>query len=141
MPTKIKMKIATGNYKRLGATSNRLIIRSWGRDKTGKNHFGYTMPGPIFGQYFDPGGTEGVADKFMNGGEYGDKEIHGVQYRFNKARMDQSEAIEIRDKFIDDLSLRWLTVGACSGTRQKYGNCFGGLSLVGSLMHPKTITS
>jgi hypothetical protein len=33
------------------APSYRLIVRSWGLDKTGKNHFGFTAPGPIFGQY------------------------------------------------------------------------------------------
>lgn len=81
-----------------------MIVRSWGRDKTGKNHFGFTAPGPIFGQYFDPGGIEGVADKFQAGEVEGHapKEIMSRTYRFQKATMDQAHAIEVRDEFIED---------------------------------------
>jgi len=85
-----------------GSPRYRLVIRSWGLDKTGKNHFGFTGPSPIFGQYFDPGGTEGVADRFI-AGEFGaPKEIKGVQYRFKKSEMDQEAAIALRDQFIED---------------------------------------
>jgi hypothetical protein len=86
------------------APSYRLIVRSWGLDKTGKNHFGFTAPGPIFGQYFDPGGIEGVADKFQAGEVegYAAKEIMSRTYRFQKATMDQAHAIEVRDEFIED---------------------------------------
>jgi hypothetical protein len=100
-----------GNFGSLGAKlKNRIVWRSWGKDKTGKNHFGYTAPGPIFGQYFDPGGYEGVAEKFVNGTVqmpdsdecYPPKDIMGCVYRFNKASMDQERAIELRDQFIDD---------------------------------------
>jgi hypothetical protein len=79
----------------------RLIFRSWGLEKVGKNHFGFTAPGPIFGQYFDPGGIEGVAQKFLKA-PLGPKEIKAIQYRFNKKTDDQEAAIKIRDKFVDD---------------------------------------
>lgn len=101
----------TSNFTSLGsAPKPRLIWRSWGLDKSGKNHFGYTAPGPIFGQYFDPGGYEGVADKFVRGeverpdgeGTYPAKVIKGVIYRFDKAEMDQEKAEEIRDQFVED---------------------------------------
>lgn len=82
----------------------RLIWRSWGLDKTGKNHFGFTGPGPIYGLYFDPGGIEGVAQKFVKGEVEGQpaKEIRAIQYRFNKKKDDQEYAITLRDKFEDD---------------------------------------
>ncbi len=82
----------------------RLIWRSWGLDKTGKNHFGFTGPGPIYGLYFDPGGIEGVAQKFVRGEIEGQpaKEIRALQYRFNKKKDDQEYAINLRDKFEDD---------------------------------------
>lgn len=88
-----------GNFKPLNSKDRyRLIVRSWGPDKVGKNHFGFTGPGPIFGQYFDPGGTEGVAEKFLSEG----KEIHAIQYRFDKSSMGQLQAADLRDQFILD---------------------------------------
>lgn len=82
---------------------NRLIYRSSGWDKVGKNHFGYTMPDPILGLYLDPGGTEGVAQKFLRGEGVPKKDIRQIQYRFNKTADDvQTRAIEIRDKWIED---------------------------------------
>ena len=95
-----------GNFKLLSSDSRfRMIIRSWGRDKSGKNHFGFTGPGPVFGQYFDPGGTEGVAEKFRRG-EYGSpKEIWGETYRFDKSKMERAQAEDIRDRFIEDYEL------------------------------------
>lgn len=95
-----------GNFQPLESASQfRLICRSWGREKSGKNHFGFTGPSPIFGQYFDPGGTEGVAEKFRRG-EYGPaKEIYGVQYRFKKTEMEQEAAKDLRDQFIEDYEL------------------------------------
>lgn len=82
---------------------NRLVWRSWGADKTGKNHFGFTAPAPIYGQYLDPGGTEGVADKFIRGEcGYAPKEIRGIPYRFKKGGMDREEVIALRDQFIED---------------------------------------
>jgi hypothetical protein len=99
-------KTETGNrFKEIGDTvPHRLILRSWGWDKVGKNHFGYTMPGPIYGLYLDPGGSEGVAEKFIRGEVEGfeAKEIRQIQYRFNKKFHDQDKAIETRDRFIED---------------------------------------
>lgn len=84
--------------------AHRLIFRSWGWDKTGKNHFGYTMPDPILGLYLDPGGAEGVAQKFIRGEVEGfeKKDIRQIQYRFNKKFDDQDKAIELRDQFLED---------------------------------------
>jgi hypothetical protein len=62
---------------------NRLIWVSSGREKVGKNHFGLTGPGPIFGQYFDPGGVEGVAQKFLKA-PLGPKEIRAMRRSFGK---------------------------------------------------------
>ena len=81
---------------------NRLIYRSWGWDKVGKNHFGYTMPAPILGLYLDPGGTEGVAQKFLKGEGVPKRDIRQIQYRFNKKFDDQDQAKEVRDRWIED---------------------------------------
>lgn len=81
-----------------------IIIRSYGWDKTGKNHFGYTMPGPIAGLYLDPAGTKGVVEKFIRGDVDGipAKTIKAIQYRFNKKFDDQDKACELRDRWIAD---------------------------------------
>ena len=92
-------QVDNGGFKPLSTDiPRRLIWRSWGREKTGKNHLGLTAPGPIYGLYFDPGGLEGVAEKFVTEG----KEIHTVQYRFNKKRNDQDDAKELKDRFLAD---------------------------------------
>ena len=92
-------KVDYGNFKPLDSVDRyRLIVRSWGPEKSGKNHFGLTGPSPIFGLYFDPGGTEGVAEKFIREG----KEVHAVQYRYDKSKQDQSAAKDLRDQFIED---------------------------------------
>lgn len=75
----------------------RLLVASYGREKTGKNHFGLTAPGPIFGQYFDPGGLEGMAEKFLK-----EKDIFQKQYRFNKRKDDKAAALEVKAEFIED---------------------------------------
>lgn len=74
----------------------RLVWRSWGREKTGKNHFGLTAPGPVYGLYFDPGGLEGMVEKFLE-----EKEVHAVQFRFNKKRNDQDEAKALKQEWIE----------------------------------------
>ena len=79
-----------------------LIYRSFGWDKTGKNHFGFTMPGPILGLYFDPGGTKGVVEKFLKGDGVAKREIRARHYRFNKARDSQDDAIERKEQFVED---------------------------------------
>jgi hypothetical protein len=91
-----------GNAKPIATTApTRLIWVSSGREKSGKNHFGLTAPGPIFGQYFDPGGIEGMAEKFLVA-PLGPKEIRSIQYRFNKKTQDQEYAIDTKAQFIED---------------------------------------
>lgn len=86
----------------------RLIWVSSGREKCGKNHFGLTAPGPICGQYFDPGGIEGVAQKFLQP-PLGPKDIRQIQYRYNKKTNDMSYAMEVKAQFIEDYhqALKW----------------------------------
>ena len=93
-----------GNFQPISEEpSFRLIYRSWGWDKVGKNHFGYTMPDPILGLYLDPGGTEGVAQKFLSGTNgWPKKDIRQIQYRFNKKWDDQDKAKEVRDQWMED---------------------------------------
>lgn len=94
-----------GNFQLISEDiPNCLIFRSWGWDKVGKNHFGFTMPDPILGLYLDPAGTKGVAQKFIKGLVPGipKKEIREIQYRFNKKFDDQDKAIEVRDRWIED---------------------------------------
>lgn len=104
-----KADTSRGDFQLISETiPNRLIWVSSGREKCGKNHFGLTGPGPIFGQYFDPGGIEGVAQKFLKE-PLGPKEIRAIQYRFNKKTQDQDYAKEVKEKFIEDyhLALKW----------------------------------
>jgi len=97
------MTIDWGNFTPINEEiSYRLIYRSWGWDKVGKNHFGFTMPDPILGMYLDPAGTEGVVQKFLKGDGVPKKEIRHIQYRFNKKFDDQDKAKEIRDRWIED---------------------------------------
>ena len=101
--TKIK-SVDWGNFTPINESiAYRLIYRSWGWDKVGKNHFGFTMPDPILGLYLDPAGTEGVVQKFLKG-ENGTpkKEIRHIQYRFNKKWDDQDKAKEVRDQWMED---------------------------------------
>ena len=103
MSAKVKT-VDWGNFSPVSeAIPYRLIYRSWGWDKVGKNHFGFTMPGPILGMYLDPAGTEGVVQKFLNGANgTPKKEIRQIQYRFNKKWDDQDKAKEVRDQWIED---------------------------------------
>lgn len=82
---------------------NVIIYRSWGWDKVGKNHFGYTMPDPILGLYLDPGGTKGVVEKFLKGYDGANKKIiRQKPFRFNKKFDDQDKAKEVRDAWIEN---------------------------------------
>jgi hypothetical protein len=78
----------------------RMIFRSFGPEKVGKNHFGLSGPGPIAVQSFDIG-LEGVAEKFRKQG----KEVRSTTYEFVKDKCDQDDAIEIRDRFIKDYEI------------------------------------
>jgi hypothetical protein len=81
----------------------RMIVRSFGHEKVGKNHFGFTMPGPIAGQYRDPGGIEGVVEKFAEA-PFGPKAIYAKCYPFKKEEYTQEQAIKLRDEFTADYS-------------------------------------
>jgi hypothetical protein len=78
----------------------RLIFRSYGPEKSGKNHFAFTGPGPIAVQSFDIG-LEGVVEKFRQQG----KEIRFTEYEFDKNKCTQADAILIRDRFIEDYEI------------------------------------
>lgn len=45
-------------------TKPRLIVSIEGEEKTGKDHFAFTAPGPVYLQTCDPEGTDGVRQKF-----------------------------------------------------------------------------
>lgn len=90
-----------GNFKPISIEIPfRLIWRSFGPEKSGKNHFGFTAPGPIAVQSFDIG-LEGVVEKFLVEG----KEIRACDYEFDKNDCSQDAAIAIRDQFIEDFDL------------------------------------
>jgi hypothetical protein len=86
----------------------RLVMDLSGEQKTGKNHFGFTAPGPIYEHSFDIG-NEGVIEKFMN-----QKKIYVAEYELEIQPGDASdrEVAEAADKvwqqfttnFLDGLS-------------------------------------
>lgn len=104
-----------GNSALYVPTKPRIIWRSYGPEKTGKDHFGLSAPGPYAKHLFDPGGLEGVADKFPG------KDIHIFTYRrvdkrvFKKSgATDQQreaskrawkEAVDQRDQFLENFAL------------------------------------
>lgn len=53
---------------------HRLIVNAEGEEKSGKNHFGFSAPGPIYEHSFDIG-NEGVVQKFQS-----DKKIYIAEY-------------------------------------------------------------
>ncbi len=99
MPKPVSNKaVAWGNFKELSSESRyRMIWRSFGGEKTGKDHFGLTAPGPIAIQSFDIG-LEGVVEKFLKQG----KDIRATNYEFDKNECNQEAAQAIRDQFIED---------------------------------------
>lgn len=54
-----------GFVQATGPTIHRLIVNAEGEEKSGKNHFAFTAPGPIFEHSFDIG-NEGVVQKFQS---------------------------------------------------------------------------
>jgi hypothetical protein len=78
----------------------RLIWRSYGPEKSGKNHFGLTAPGPIAIQSFDIG-LEGVVEKFVKAG----KDIRAVSYEFERNDCTQAAAQALRDQFEEDYDI------------------------------------
>lgn len=87
----------------------RLIYRSFGEDKVGKDHFGLTMPGPYVKHQFDPQGIEGVVDKFVDEKDcfiFNYKKLQKRRFR-DKAQgtKAQDEAKAQRDAFLDNIEL------------------------------------
>ncbi len=76
---------------------HRIIFRSFGADKTGKDHFGLTGPSPIAIQSFDVG-LEGVVEKFVRKG----KDIRRTEYEFDKNDFSQDAAKKIIERFEAD---------------------------------------
>ena len=92
----------------------RLVFRSFGPEKTGKNHFGLSGPGPIAIQCFDILGVQNTAEKFVRAG----KHIAIKKYKFKRdtflyptkeamleaCAVSQAQAQDIRDEFREDFA-------------------------------------
>jgi hypothetical protein len=63
-PSKGAAKPSSGFVQASGPTIHRLIVSAEGQEKSGKNHFSFTAPEPIFMHSFDIG-NEGVVQKFQ----------------------------------------------------------------------------
>ena len=98
-----------GSAELVKPSKPRLIYRSWGEEKTGKDHFGLTMPGPYVKHQFDPGGLEGVADKFLDQKEmriFGYKRLAKRKFKDkDSALIAWNEAKRQRDEFIENLEI------------------------------------
>lgn len=93
-----------GNFQPVSdAVPYRLIWRSYGGEKTGKDHFGLTAPGPIAIQSFDIG-LEGVVEKFLKA-PLGPKEIVATHYEFDRNDCSQEAAKELSERFDEDYTL------------------------------------
>lgn len=89
-----------GRFKPIDATPRyRLIWRSFGPEKVGKDYFALTAPGPIAIQSFDIG-LEGVVERFLRP-PLGPKVVRTTEYEFS-ARATQSEARDLWDQFVED---------------------------------------
>jgi hypothetical protein len=73
---------------------HRLIVNAEGEEKSGKNHFAFTAPGPIFEHSFDIG-NEGVVQKFQS-----QKRIMIAEYELEiqPGEADPREVAEAADK-------------------------------------------
>jgi hypothetical protein len=71
-------------------TAHRLIVNAEGEEKSGKNHFAFTAPGPIFEHSFDIG-NEGVVQKFQS-----KKKIMIAEYEL-EVQPGEAEAREVAD--------------------------------------------
>ncbi len=94
----VKKPADWGRFESISQAVNyRLIFRSYGPEKVGKNHFGFTAPGPIAVLSFDIG-LEGTVEKFLREG----KDIRYVEYEFAKNDCSQEAAQVMRDQFMED---------------------------------------
>lgn len=78
----------------------RMVYRSYGPEKSGKNHFGFTMPGPIAILSFDIG-LEGTVEKFLREG----KDVRFIEYEFSKGDCSQEAAQVMCDQLEEDFGL------------------------------------
>jgi len=76
--------------------THRLIVNAEGEEKSGKNHFSFSAPGPIFLHSFDIG-NEGVVQKFQD-----QKEIYIAEYALSLQPNEASagEVAEAADKVL-----------------------------------------
>ena len=82
----------------------RLIWRSYGPEKTGKDHFGLTAPGPIAIQSFDIG-LEGVVEKFALGLGVPKRDIFHCEYEYETNKFSQEDAQELVARFDTDFDV------------------------------------
>jgi hypothetical protein len=96
-------KANTGNFVKASDTiKNRIIGASYGEPGSGKTSFWLGAPGPIYIQSFDKG-LEGVVEPYTK-----EKDIQVCEYDWSPApgtELDQSEAIDLRDRFSEDFEL------------------------------------
>jgi hypothetical protein len=64
-PSNGTSKLSTGFTQASSPTVHRLIVNAEGEEKSGKNHLGFSAPGPIYEHSFDIG-NEGVIQKFQS---------------------------------------------------------------------------
>ena len=102
MATPVK-KSTWGNFTPVKETMpHRLIWRSYGPEKSGKNHFGLTAPGPVAIQCFDVLGLEGTVEKFRAQG----KDIHVCKYHLDINDSDvQQMAKNVLTRFTEDFEV------------------------------------
>ena len=87
----------TGFVQASAPTIHRLIVNAEGEEKSGKNHFAFSAPGPIFEHSFDIG-NEGVVQKFQS-----QKKIMIAEYELEvqPGEGDQREVAEAANKVWD----------------------------------------
>ena len=73
-----------------GPMTQRLIVNAEGEEKSGKNHFGFSAPGPIYEHSFDIG-NEGVVQKFQS-----TKQIYIAEYQLS-LQPDEATAGEVAE--------------------------------------------
>lgn len=76
----------------------RLVWRSYGAEKTGKNYLGLTGPGPVAIQCFDILGVQNTVEEFVRAG----KEVRIKKYKFKRNDASQEQAKEIMAEFRED---------------------------------------
>lgn len=77
----------------------RLIVSIEGEEKTGKNHFAFTAPGPIYLQTCDPSGIDGVVQKFT--GKVWVPKDGAYQLKLQPNQCSAAEMKKIADPLLD----------------------------------------